>query len=204
MVHPQRQPRRFYTEQEYFTLEEAADYKSEYYRGEIFGMAGASENHNLICANFLTDLNIAFRGKTCRAYTSDMKVQVPAHKFYTYPDIIALCATPEFVEGRSDTITNPMLLVEVLSASTKTYDRTTKFEFYQALPSLKYYVLVDQKRLHVEVYSKQGDAKWLLETLTQLEDVVRLEALNFETTLANIYDKVDFKKRKVRHPIMQN
>jgi Uma2 family endonuclease len=204
MVHPHKQPRQFYTEQEYFALEEAAAYKSEYYRGELFGMAGASENHNLISGNFFTDLNIAFRGKTCRAYTNDMKVQVPAHKFYTYPDVIALCAASEFVEGRDDTITNPMLIVEVLSASTRIYDRNTKFEFYQALSSLKYYVLVDQKRLHVEVYTKQEDNSWLLRTFTQLEDVVRLEALNFETTLANIYDKVDFKKRKVRHPIMQN
>jgi Uma2 family endonuclease len=193
MAQPQKQ---FYTPQEYLALEEAAAYKSEYYDGQIYMMAGGSETHALICINFASELRLALKGKTCRTYGSDLKVEVKGGEAYTYPDVAVICGKPEFVKNRTDTITNPVVVIEVLSASTGQYDRTAKFELYQALPSMQHYVLVDQKRIYVGCYEKLENDTWLLHIYRNLQDTLKLAALGVEIKLAEIYADVDFAEVK--------
>jgi Uma2 family endonuclease len=193
MAQPHKQ---FYTPQEYLALEEAADYKSEYYDGQIYMMAGGSAVHALICINFASELRLALKGKTCRTYGSDLKVEVKGGEAYTYPDVTVICGKPEFVKDRTDTITNPTVIIEVLSASTGHYDRIAKFELYQALTSMQHYVLVDQKRIYVGCYEKLENDTWLLHIYRSLQDSVKLPTLGIEIKLAEIYADVDFEEAK--------
>lgn len=193
----------FYTIKEYLAHEEKANRKSEYYNGEIFLMAGSSHSHNLITSNINGELTQSFKQRNCWNYATEMKLFVESYDFYTYPDIMALCGEPDFVAGRDDVITNPSIIMEVLSKSTRSYDMTTKFQFYQALATLQHYVLVKQREVKVIHYQKQVDNVWLMQTLTNLSDVLALSAIDVTITLSDIYNKVQFKelkKRIIRHP----
>src|SRR5690349_16896757 len=123
-------PEHFYTPEEYLALERKADYKSEYYAGEIFAMSGASRGHNLIVANVTTLLNTRLADRDCEVYPSDMRVRPPDTTLYTYPDVVVVCGQPQFEDEAVDTLLNPTLIVEVLSPSTEMHDRTTKFADY--------------------------------------------------------------------------
>ena len=196
----------FYSPAEYLSREEVAAYKSEYYDGEIFAMAGSSENHDFIAGNLYADLNVAFRGTACKAYTDNMKVQVEHNNkiFFTYPDAMVVCNERKFAVGRTDIITNPTVIIEVLSASTAKYDRTDKFKLYKSIVSLQQYVLIEQKRAYIEVFQRQPDKDWTLHTYDDISDTLRLVSVGFETPVANIYDGVEFPKRRkqtsTRHP----
>src|SRR4051794_4528568 len=120
----------YLSEEEYLRLEENSVEKHEYYRGEIFLMAGGSERHNLIASNTLGELWSNLRGKNYRTYNSDMRVKIESNSLHTYPDVSVVCGEPRFAAGRSDTIVNPVLMAEVLSPSTEKYDRSQKFELY--------------------------------------------------------------------------
>jgi Uma2 family endonuclease len=193
--------RKFYTVAEYLALEDAADYKSEYFQGEIFAMAGATYNHDVISLNLASALNIAFTNRECVAFTSDMKVKISANDFYTYPDVSAVCGQPVFDNGRTHIITNPIFIAEVLSDSTSRYDRGGKFALYRALDSLEDYVLIDQNRVLVEYYHRLNPAEWLLKTYNQLENVLDLQAVSVEISLRQIYNKVNFPKKQATAPV---
>lgn len=190
---------KFYTVEEYLALEEKAVHKSEYYNGRIFQMTGGSRRHNQICINIAAMLNFGLLDEPCTTYSSDMRILIEEHDLFTYPDCSVVCGEVEPVQGREDIITNPILLVEVLSKSTQNYDRSAKFEFYQAIPALQYYIIIDQERPFVEFYRKLPDNTWQLETLTGLEETVRLSNLaNLSLPLARIYSKVVFPTRVPR------
>lgn len=140
----QKAAKNYYTIEECLTLEEKAEDKSEYYRGEIFAMTGATMNHNQIAGNLYTVLNQAYPDKECRVFISDMRLWVKEKELFTYPDLLVICDKPVFYQNRRDTIANPLIIVEVLSESTKNYDRGGKFEFYRTLSTLKEYILIDQ------------------------------------------------------------
>ncbi|HEX2915835.1 MAG TPA: Uma2 family endonuclease [Chloroflexia bacterium] len=182
----------YYTPQEYLRLEQRADYKSEYLDGEIYALAGGSPAHNQIAVNLTIDLGLAFRGKPCRVLNSDTKIAVDVKRYYTYPDLSVVCGPLEFVPEHNDTITNPLIIIEVLSPSTRNYDRGLKFERYRSIPTLQAYLVVDSERVFIEYYRKVEHDNWLLETLTTIEAVLRLEAIAVEVPLNSIYDKVDF------------
>ena len=186
----------FYSPAEYLSREEAAAYKSEYYDGEIIMMAGSSDQHNTIAGNVYLALRLAFKGKPCKAYISDMKVRIEQGNLFTYPDVVALCGEQIFMPKRNDVITNPGVIFEVLSASTSKYDRTSKFELYQAVESLKYYVIIDQKRYAVGCYHRTAKNKWELQTYENPTDTIQLPAINFEITVADIYAEVDLSKQR--------
>jgi len=181
-----------YTPEEYLALEETADYRSEYFRGEIFAMSGGSANHNRIARNLVVRLDTAFADKPCEAFINDMRLLVKENGLYTYPDVMAVCGQLEFVPDRTDTLTNPSLIIEVLSKSTAGYDRGAKFELYRALNSLQDYVLVDQAKIHVEHFHRLDDGRWLLQEFNELEDVLKIETIEFEISLTQIYQKVDW------------
>ncbi len=183
---------RYYTLEEYFALEESADHRNEYYQGEIYAMAGGKFNHNVITSTFAGLFYQAFLNKPCVAFVSDMRVQTKPDGLYTYPDVMLVCDKPIFLEGREDTITNPQVIIEVLSDSTRKYDSTDKFEFYKELKALRYYVLVEPDRAYIQCFQRIDQNKWLLETCKGLEDSLKLTELNIELPLAQIYARVNF------------
>jgi Uma2 family endonuclease len=178
--------------EEYLALEEKADYKSEYYNGEIFAMAGGSYNHNVIAGNLYAALNQFVESKACTAFTSDMRLLVEEAELYTYPDVMVVCGRPQFVKNRIDTITNPIVIVEVLSRSTRGYDRGQKFEFYRTIETFEDYVLIDQDRVQIEYFHKLADGRWILAVFNTLEATLTIESIDFEIPLSRIYHKVDW------------
>ena len=177
---------------EYLALEEQADYKSEFYKGEIFAMAGGSYNHNIITGNLFAALNQFVAAKPCAAFTSDMRLLVEKGDLYTYPDVMVVCGQPQFATGRTDTIVNPVLIVEVLSRSTQEYDRGLKFELYRTLDTFQDYVLIDQDRVHLEYYHRLDSGQWLLTEFNNAEAVLMLTAIDFNIPISRIYQKVDW------------
>ncbi len=187
-----RPAKKSYTVAEYLAMEQVADYKSEYYNGEIYAMSGGTSDHSLIAVNLVIELGLQLRAKPCRVYNSDMRLLVKRSGLYTYPDIMVICGKLEFVERRNDTVTNPLLIVEVLSESTREYDRGQKFLFYQQIPSLRDFVLVESESPHVEYYQRAEGDKWTVEILDGLDATVKLESLACEIPARQIYDKVSW------------
>ena len=182
----------FYTVEEYFALEKLADYKSEYYQGEIFAMAGGSANHNRIARNVCVALSNALGSRPCEVFISDMRLLVERKGLYTYPDVMVVCGQLEFVEGRTDTITNPTVIVEVLSASTEAYDRGKKFEFYRTIETFEEYVFIDQERVQLEYFHRLDDKQWMLMALNDLTETVTLQSIEVEIPLDIIYRHIDW------------
>jgi len=181
-----------YSPEEYLALERAAEHKSEYFDGEIFAMAGASEEHNLITVNLSRELSTQLKGRPCRTYSNDMRVKVDASGLYTYPDVVVVCGERQFEDAQVDTLLNPTLIVEVLSPSTEAYDRGQKFRLYRGLASLKTYVLVAQDTPQVERYERQPDDQWLLSEAQNLEDALPLPGIGCHLALSEVYDNVAF------------
>ena len=184
-------PKPYLSPEDYLALERSAEFKSEYFDGEIFAMAGASEPHNLITINTIRELSIQLKKRPCKAYANDMRVKVSPTGLFTYPDVIVVCGQAQFDDSQRDTLLNPTLIVEVLSDSTEAYDRGRKFEHYRKLESLMEYVLIAQHRPHVESYRRQPDQRWVLTESDGLESSLRLDAIDCELALAEIYDKVE-------------
>ena len=174
------------THEEYFALEQAEDQRFEYLAGEIFAMAGGTESHALIGSNILVGLSNALRGKPCRVYGADMKLYVRDYDKFCYPDVQVLC---DHGIRHATHVENPVLIVEVLSDSTESYDRGLKFEQYRSIESLKYYLLVDQNRKHVDLYERESGQRWLL---TAPQDCVVLSDLDIQLDVDEIYRQVEF------------
>jgi len=169
----------------------ALESRSEYLDGEVFAMTGASLEHNTIVMNIGRELSIQLKGHPCRVYANDMKVLIRSANVGTYPDLVAYCGEPELLDDRRDVPLNPGLIVEVLSDSTKAYDREGKFALYRQVPSLREYLLVSQDRVRVECYRRGTDDHWPLTDYVRLEDRIPLKSLDCTLVLAEIYDKVE-------------
>lgn len=186
--------KRYYSPQEYLALEEAADYKSEYIDGEIVPMAGGSTNHNQIAGNFYAELSFAFKKLDYRVFMSDVRLWLPQQHIYTYPDVMVVVGEPEYYNNRTDTLTNPSVIIEVLSPSTKGYDRSKKFEAYRTIPKFQEYLLIDQTRIYIEHFSKTDKKRWSFCEYDQSDDAIALSSLSFEVSLADIYNKVNLEQ----------
>ena len=185
-------PKSYLTESEYLQQERNASFKSQFYQGEVFAMAGASREHNLVCGNLITILNNQLRDSDCQVYPSDMRVKVSPTRLYTYPDLSLACGDPQFEDDHGDTLVNPRVLVEVLSESTEGYDRGAKFEQYRQLDSLQDYLLIVQDRPHVECFSRQASGNWLLAESSSLSETIRIGSIACDLPLADVYLKVKF------------
>jgi Uma2 family endonuclease len=183
-------PRPYYTVEEYLAFERGSDMKHEYYAGEIFAMVGASRRHVLIVTNTVGELHAALKGRDCTVYATDMRLRVSPTGLYTYPDVTVVCGRAEFGEEPPDTLLNPKIIIEVLSKSTESYDRTTKFEHYKTLDSVTDYLLISQDAHHVEHHARQTDGTWRSSVAEGLNGVVRLESIGCELRLSELYDKV--------------
>ena len=188
-MNPQLKPR--LTPEDYLALERSAEYKSEYFNGEIFAMAGASRVHNTLVVNTAIELGNQLKKRPCKLYVSDMRVKVNPTGLYTYPDVVVVCGKEQFEDTHLDTLLNPTLIIEVLSDSTEAYDRGRKFEHYRHLDSLVEYVLIAQQRPHVESYRRQPDHQWLLTECSGLDATLRLQSIDCDLALAEIYAKVE-------------
>ena len=184
----------YYTPDEYLALERKAEYKSEYFGGEIFAMTGASRKHNLVAGNIFAALHLQLKKRPCEIYPSDMRVKVSPTGLYTYPDVAVVCGEPMFDDEQRDTLLNPTVLVEVLSKSTASYDRGEKFEHYRKIKSLAEYLVVAQDKYHVEHYTRQSDDQWLLSETDDPQKTIRVSSIECDLALADIYDKVGIDK----------
>lgn len=185
------QDRPLYTPAEYLALEEKAAYKSEYRRGQMVAMAGASLNHNRLAGNIHTALNNRLSDRSCEAFIGDVRLWIPAKELFTYPDVMVICGDPHLFENRPDTVTNPTVIFEILSRSTAGYDRGDKFQAYWTVESFAEYVLVDQYRVHLEYFRRINPGEWFLRVLTKPDQRLSLESLELEIPLSEIYRNVD-------------
>ncbi|MDZ7954009.1 Uma2 family endonuclease [Nostoc sp. DedQUE09] len=183
---------RYYTPEEYLELEESADYKSEYIDGQIIPMAGGTVNHNQIALNLSTELNFAFKKQNYRVFMGDIRLWILQKRTYTYPDVMILAGEPEFFNNRKDIILNPQIIVEVLSKSTKGYDREDKFQAYRTISTFQEYLLIDQTQIHVDQFSKTGKKQWTLREYDEEDEAIALVTVPFEISLQDLYNKVKF------------
>ena len=188
------QPKPYITPEEYLVKERVADYKSEYYKGEIFDFAGASREHNLIAGNIHSILHQQLRNKSCEVYPSDMRVKISTTGLYTYPDVVVVCGKPQFEDDEEDVLLNPTVIIEVLSPSTEGYDRGTKFEHYRTINSLSDYILVAQDKIHVEHYVRQSDRSWLFSEFKSAKDNFQIQSIGCEVSVAETYEKVEMEE----------
>jgi len=185
--------KKYISPEEYLAMERDSLEKHEYFDGEIFLMAGASDEHNTIAMNTASDLHQQLKKRPCKVYQSDMRVHIPKTGLFTYPDVMVVCGKPEFLpDANLDTLTNPILIVEVLSSSTEGYDKGAKFDNYRSLESLREYVLVSQDAKKVIRYTKQANGSWVLMDFIGDKTEIELSSIKCSLTMEDIYDKVDF------------
>jgi Uma2 family endonuclease len=181
--------------QEYLDQERRSDFKSEYLRGDLFAMAGASFEHTLIKDNLARATGNQLQDGPCLVLTSDMRVKVPATSLYTYPDITIVCAEPKFEDQVQDTLLNPRVIVEVLSDSTEKYDRGAKFAHYRQIPSLQEYILVAQDHALVERYVRQLDETWVLAIFADITGTFEFATVPVRIPLAEIFRGITFPEK---------
>lgn len=181
-----------YTPEEYLILEEKSEYRSEYGNGEIVAMADGSLDH----AQIISNINRFVGNKlaaNCRSLTTDVKVRVEKYRKFYYPDVLVICGKPQFYQKRNDTISNPILIVEVLSDSTEAKDRGEKFAAYQTLESLQEYILVSQDKVQVEQFKREDDGTWKYQATIGLKSQVKFTSIEVELELDEIYQRVELK-----------
>jgi Uma2 family endonuclease len=194
--------KRYYTPEEYLALEEAAIDKSEYHDGEIIPMTGGTTNHNSIIINLIANLKFGLRGKDYRLFTSDVRLWIPLTRRYVYPDIMVIQGEPVYQENNQTLVTNPLVIIEILSNSTKDYDRGGKFLAYRSIPEFREYILIDQYSYHIEQFAKNYNGKWVLTEYDSEESVLTLESVEFQMPLRDIYERINFevKAEEVNEP----
>ncbi|GAB2556698.1 Uma2 family endonuclease [Spirosoma areae] len=176
----------------YLRQEREAEFKSEYIDGEIIPMAGASTNHNLIKENAAIYIGFHIRGKGCRSMSSDQRVHVPTDSLYAYPDIVVVCGPNQYHGEVHDTLTNPMLIVEVLSPGTAGYDRGDKFAHYRHSPTFTEYLLIDSEKIRTEVYRKHEQGYWFLASeADKLSEAIELASIGLSLPMTAIYAETE-------------
>ena len=183
-----------FTPAEYYALEEKAEYKSDYYKGDIFAMAGGTDRHSLIAVNLLGELHARLKGRPCAAFDPNLRLKVKATGLRTYPDVSIYCGErerdPEDPSGQ--TFTNPTIVFEILSPSTEIYDRNVKAPHYRRIESLQAHVFVSQDAPRIEVYSRHPNGTWLFTEIEGLDQAMEIPAIEVSLPMIEIYDRVDF------------
>jgi len=180
----------FVSQEDYLALERASDTKHEYYKGEVFAMSGASWEHNVIVKNINTLILPYLKGKPCDMFGSDLRIHVPENTLYTYPDFSIICGKPETNDEEKDTIIKPSAIIEVLSKSTKDYDRGSKFMLYRSINTLNEYITIDSLSISIEIYTRNSDNTWILSEFKQLHDSFVLSTIGLTLLLKDVYEDV--------------
>ncbi|WP_293329623.1 Uma2 family endonuclease [Microcoleus sp. CAWBG58] len=181
-----------YTAEEYLEAEVNSLDRHEFINGEIVLMTGGTPDHNEISANLIGALKLTLKGKPYRTFNSDQRLWIPEFNKYTYPDVMVVAKPIELQSGRTDTITNPLLIAEVLSKGTRAYDRDDKFAAYRSIPSFQEYLLIDQYRVQVEQYSKTEANKWIFSEYSCAGDRLMLSSISVEISVADLYENIEF------------
>ncbi len=177
----------YISQEVYLERERAAEEKHEYYQGEVFAMSGPSFNHHEIFSNVFGQLCSKLDGTECKPYGSGLRIHIPANTWYTYPGISIVCGKKETIDDKKDTATNPTVIIEILSKTTRNYDRGNKFAFYRQIATLKEYILIDAESTSVEQFSKEDDGTWLLTGYKNINSLFAIPVLNLPLTLSLIY-----------------
>lgn len=185
---------KFMSIEEYLLMEEDSETKHEYYNGEIFDMAGGTIPHNQIVRNTLTAVDNFLKEKNCQVFPSDLKIHIEANTLFTYPDVSIVCGELERWNNRNDVITNPVVIIEVLSKKTQNYDRGKKFKLYRSLSSLKEYLLISSMEVSVERFTKQETGFWNFRETTNTEDLAHIETIGFSCPVKDLYRNVSFEE----------
>ncbi|GAB4457203.1 MAG: Uma2 family endonuclease [Armatimonadaceae bacterium] len=193
------QPIRRYTADEYLEMEETAEYRSEYFQGQIFAMAGATREHGIINLNVAALLLAQLRGGECRPFANDMRVKITETGLYTYPDVVVVCGNQEYEGGRGTTLLNPVLIIEVLSVSMEAYERGEKFQHYRQIPTLYEYLLISQNQQRIERYSRNPQGNWALDEVTGETGELALHSVPARLTLEAVYDGVSRNTTEMPH-----
>ncbi len=176
--------------EEYLEMENIAVEKHEYYKGEIFAMSGAKMPHNTITKNLSGNLFGKLKGKKCQPYGSDTRIHVPSNTLFTYPDVSIICGEVITLNDDDYNVLNPSVIIEVLSPSTKNYDRGEKFKLYRDIPTLKEYILVDSETIHIEIFRLNEHNHWELEEYNTIEDILDIKVIDDKIPLSEIYEGV--------------
>jgi Uma2 family endonuclease len=184
--------KRYYTRDEYLELEENAEFRSEYWDGEIVPMTGGTDNHNQLAGNLYAYLRFGLKGQNYRIYIADMRLWIPKYKLYTYPDVMLVEGTPQYEQNSKTTLTNPSMIVEVLSRSTQAHDQADKFRFYRSIPAFKEYILIDQYQRYAEQYAKAETGKWVLTEYESTDSILSFATVDFQIAFADLYESVVF------------
>ena len=193
-------PQKKLTEAEYLAIENAAEFKSEFYRGvmyplhrdEVTGMAGASPQHNRVRENLTIKIGSQLFDLPCQSFSSDQRVRLTLSGMYAYPDIVIVCDRPQYAEVDPNTLCNPQIVIEVLSPSTERYDRGFKFAQYRQQPTLREYILVSQDEMRIERYVRQSDNTWTLAEFTDPAGEFSLATARARVSLHDVYRNVIF------------
>ena len=180
------------TPSEYLEIERAADFKSEFYHGEMFAMAGASRAHCLITNNLARLIGNKLASGLCETYSSDMRVKIDATGLYTYPDVVVVCDPPILEDQQGDTLVNPTILVEVLSKTTESYDRGMKSKHFRTIPSLRSHLLVSQSEPSIERYDLGEGGHWILTEISGLNATLSIPVIDCQIALSDIYTRIKF------------
>lgn len=191
-----------YSLEEYAELEKSSEERLEYFDGNVWSMAGASEIHEELMVNIAAELKNKLRGRGCKVYGSNLRVKVPVYPPYRYPDVTAICGEGRFEDFYGlKVLTNPSLIVEILSPSTEKFDIGDKFTYYKSIESFTEYLLVDQDKPHVVLYTKQTAEAWLHREYNSLNDKIYLPSLDCQISVEEIYLDIEFPKvERPRHP----
>jgi Uma2 family endonuclease len=184
--------KRYYTPEEYLALEEAAIDKSEYHDGEIVPMTGGTTNHNKLAVNFCRKFPLTIKEQDYEIFINDVRLWIPLTRRYVYPDIMVIEGQPIYQGTNQTVVTNPLVIIEVLSDSTQDYDRGGKFFFYRSIPAFREYILIDQYSYHIEQFAKNSKSKWELTEYDSEDSVLTLESVEFQMPIRDIYEGIKF------------
>lgn len=190
-------PPKRYSLAEYFALEEQAESKSEFHDGEIVAVTGGTFNHNALALNIAAFLKYALKGKAFKPFCSDVKVWIEKYRKVNYPDVMAIAGEPSPYNNRKDTLTNPCLVIEVLSKSTMEFDQNEKFKFYRSLASLQDYLLINQYDIEVQLFTRTNEGFWQYRAYESLEDTIRLRSIETNITVADIYEGIELETKDI-------
>lgn len=184
-----QQSQRHYTIDDYFLAEESSPLRHEYFRGEVFVMAGGTPEHNTIALNVAAAFHSALTGSPCRAFGSDQRIATPSG-LYTYPDVSIVCGPLQLTSDRLPSIVNPVVLVEVLSDSTCDYDRGEKFDLYASIPTLRDYLLIEPARVYLEYRYRRADGEWTSVVKESMEDSFSVTSISMPLPLTRVYENI--------------
>ncbi|MCC5601648.1 Uma2 family endonuclease [Nostoc favosum] len=185
-------PKKSYSPEEYLQLEETSESKNEYRDGEIIPMAGGTTNHNEIAGNFYANFKFTMRGKNYKIYMGDVKLWIQRYRIYTYPDVMVIQGEPIYEGTGTTTVTNAIMIVEVLSKLTENHNRTNKFRFYRSIATLKEYIMINQYEYLVEQFNKNAEGQWVLTEYESVDAVLSLKSIGFQISFSDIYQGVNF------------